>query len=192
MSKTVPVVNEIVERGFVPSPEEYQLLSTMLTQFEQVAKQEGNRELRMMIRSILGRFSQVVQAPGGLRPDQIDRYRERAREGLEQRDSAKLADGVQHLIAATLRTDPDPAEKIAIYLLQLVGDLMMAHRASDYAVLERLSGELDSARSAWDESGWPTTQDVITWMCEIIDIGKDNLAGGRDPWPTENEETGCR
>lgn len=186
MSKT-PVVNEIVERGFVPSPEEYQLLSNMLAQFEQAAKQEGNRDLRLMIRAVLGRLSQVVQAPGGLRPEQIENYRARAREGLEQRDSNKLVGGIQDLIAATLRTDPDPAEKIAVYLLQLVGDLMMAHRSSDYAVLERLSGELDASRSEWDASGWPTTQDVIQWLVEIIEIGKDNLAGGRDPWPSEEE-----
>ena len=187
MSKKV-VINQIVERGFVPSAQEYDFLSHLIAQCEHAAKEQGNREIRVMSRTILGRLSQVVQAPGGLRPDQIDAYRERMRKALEQRDSAKLADGVVALIAATLRTDPDPAEKVATYLVQLVADLMMAHRASDFAVLERLSAELDTAKSEWDASGWPTTQDVIQWISEIIEIGKDNLAAGREPWPSEESE----
>lgn len=187
MSKQ-PVINDIVERGFVPNPQEYQLLSNMLTQFEQVAKQEGNRDLRLMIRSVLGRLSQVVQAPDGLRPEQVANYQARAREGLEQRNSDKLVDGIRDLISATLRTDPDPAHKVATYLLQLVADLMIAHRSSDYSVLERLAGELDASRAEWDASGWPTTQDVVQWITEIIEIGKDNLAAGRDPWPDEEVE----
>jgi hypothetical protein len=177
-----PTVNEIVERGFVPSVEEYDLIAHVLVNAANAAKEQGHAEIRVRLRAILGRLSQVVQAPQGLRPDQIDRYRARAREGLEQRDSAKLAGGIQDLIAATLRTDPDPAEKIAGYLLQLVGDLLSAHRASDFSVLERLEQEIAAARTDWDRDGWPTIGAVFQWLAEVIEIGQSDLAAGREPW----------
>lgn len=183
-----PVINEIVERGFVPSPEEYEFISAAIMISAEAAAKSGQPHVRTRLRGILGRLSHVVQAPGGLKPEQIQRFRTRAEAGLRERDSAKLAGGVQDLIAATLRTDPDPADKVAFYLLQLVAELMAEHRNMGVALLQRLDGELAGAQTAWNETGWPPTREAVGWIRAAIEVGIENLQADRDPWPSDEDD----
>ena len=182
------VVNEIVERGFVPSADEYQLLSGAVMLAAKAAKESGAPAIYQGLQQILGRIAQTVQAPGGLRPDQIARYRKRAADGLKERNATKIADGVRDLIAATCRTDPDPADKVAVYLLQLVADLMREHGNIGVGVLTRLDVELADAHEAWNASKWPAASDLLAWLRQTLAIGIENLQADRDPWPTDGDE----
>lgn len=182
------VVNTILERGFVPSTEEYDLLAGAVMVAANAAKQSGADAIYQRLRQILGRLSQTVQAPGGLKPEQIARYRKRAADGLRERDSGKLAGGVQDLIAATCRTDPDPGEKVALYLLQLVADLLREHGNMGIEILGRLDGELGAAGDEWNAGRWPPAPEVLGWIREIIEVGIENLRADRDPWPTDGDD----
>ena len=182
------IVNPIVERGFVPSDEEYDLLSNAVMVAAHAAAESGHPAVYQRLRMILVRIAHSVQAPAGLKPEQIERFRKRAADGLRERDSAKLAGGVQDLIAATCRTDPDPGDKVAFYLLQLVADLMREHGNMGIELLGRLDGELATAQTAWNESKWPTAPDVLSWIRETLQIGIENLQADRDPWPVEEED----
>ena len=182
------VVNPIVERGFVMAPDEWDLLSNAIAVAAHAARESGGEAAYKRLRQLLGRMSHSVQAPQGLQQEQIDRYRKRAAEGLRERDSGKLAGGVQDLIAATCRTDPDPGDKVAVYLLQLVADLIREHGHMGIELLARLDTELEAAKSEWQGTHWPAASDVLAWIQEIVEIGISNLKAGRDPWPDEGED----
>ncbi len=177
------MTNPIAEQGLLLSPREYDVLSKVVAAFAEQSKTAEPTVSRLLIR-VLGRMGQAQQAPAGLRDDQLQHYQAQIHDAFAKQDERALAQSVENLVAATVRTDADPAQKVARYLLELVAQLLVAQARHGAATLRRLSAMLDDATQAWGGEGWPDAKGVAAWIRDVVAIGADNLEDGEDPWPT--------
>ena len=95
----------------------------------------------------------------------------------------ELVQAVGMLIAASVRLDPDPADKIGLMLSQLVRNA--SHEGSRIVAvvfLRELCGILDDAKTGWAAEGWPTPEETMQWIVDVVRTGVDNIEAGADPW----------
>lgn len=178
------MTNPIAEQGLLLNPREYDVLSKVVAAFAEQSKTSDPAISRTLIR-VLGRMGQAQQAPAGLRDDQLKHYESVIHDAFARHDERALTCGVENLIAATVRTDADPAQKVARYLLELVALLLTAQAKHGSATLRRMQAMLDEAIAAWGADGWPDAKGVAAWIRDLLTVGADNLDEGEDPWPVE-------
>lgn len=176
--------NPISDQGLLLTPREYDVVSKVIAAFAEQSKTSEPAISKLLIR-VLGRMGQAQQAPNGLRDDQLKHYESVIHEAFASHDERALTIAVQNLIAATVRTDADPAQKVAQYLLQLIAVLLTAQAKHGAATLRRLLTLLDDAMHAWEGDGWPDAKGVAAWIRDVVAVGADNLGDGDDPWPQE-------
>ncbi len=178
------MTNPIADHGLLLTPREYDVLSKVVAAFAEQSKKTEPAISKLLIH-VLGRMAQAQQAPNGLRTDQLKHYEASIHEAFQKHDDRALSIAVQNLIAATVRTDADPAQKVASYLLELVALLLTAQAKHGAITLQKLVTMLDDAIHAWEGDGWPDAKGVAAWIRDVVAVGIENLEAGDDPWPPE-------
>lgn len=168
--------NPYIDRGLVLNQTEYDLISHALTTLATLAEQNNEVQFQNRCVRLIVRIKQIPIAGDGLNKDIAERYGRRIAEAMESGNAALVGRGVADLLAASLRLDADPADKIGVML----SDMVRASSAETGKVLilqwfTDLQGVLAAAIEGWDESGWPTPKETLEWTVELIKAGAENV-----------------
>lgn len=183
--------NPYIERGLVLSPDEYNLASGALTLLADHADANSHPEVRGHCVKLIVRMKHIVHAGEGMTPEVTERYGRRIAKAVELGKPEAIERGVADLLAASLRLDADPAEKIGLMLAQLCGQSVQSlSRQITQTTLTELDRILADAGTDWERDGWPTPAEILAWLRELVSLGAQNVAEGHDPWVGDDSEGG--
>lgn len=175
--------NPYIDRGVVMSEEEHQLVSVGLTALAESASQKGDPSLHNKCVKLIVRLKQCVHAGEGLTPEVAERYGRRIARAIELGNGAAVERGVADLMAASLRLDPDPAEKVGVMLSQLARtSAAETAKANCIAWLKRLVEILGETNNEFARDGFPSGKVVLEWVIEVVGAGLDDVRAGHAPW----------
>ena len=184
-----------VGRGLILTAHEYELATQALTMLGEIAEKQNEHRAKQQCHQLIHRMTQVVHAGEGLTPEAAQRYGTRIAKAMESAaadlpgSDNELVQAVGMLIAASVRLDADPADKIGLMLSQLVRNA--SHEGSRVVAvvfLRELCGILDDAKAGWTSEGWPTPEETMQWIAAVVRTGVDNIAAGLDPWTQGDPE----
>ena len=175
--------NPYVGRGLILTHHEFELVSAGLTMFAEKASEQGQRDVRNDIVKFMVRLKQIEHAGEGMTPETSERFGRRIAKAMETANADALSRGVADLMAAMIRLDPDPAEKIGIMLSEMVRNgVGETARARCVEWFNQLILTIEGASAAWDTEGWPTPQQSLEWVTSVVRGGTENLEAGHEPW----------
>jgi len=187
--------NPYVGRGLILTTNEYELASQALTMLGEIAEKENEHLVKRRCHQLIHRMTQVMHAGEGMTPESAQRYGARIANAMQAaavghpEADTELVQAVGMLIAASVRLDADPADKIGLMLSQLVRTA--SHEGSRVVAvmfLRDLTGILEDAHAGWTADGWPAPVETLQWVSEVVKTGVDNIEAGLDPWSQGDDE----
>lgn len=187
-SSTDPT-NPYVGRGLLLQPHEYDLVSMGLTMLAEQALEKGQRDVRNQVVKFMVRLKQIQHAGEGMTPETAERFGKRIAKAMESGNPDAISRGVADLLAASLRLDADPAEKIGEMLAELVrSSVAYTARMRCTEWFNQIVLTIDEAVADWDNEGWPKSQDVASWIADVVRRGSENLHAGHEPFAEAPED----
>jgi hypothetical protein len=179
-----PAANPYVERGLILSPSEYDLITGALTELAEKADRENAPQIRPACIKLIVRMKQIVHAGEGMTPEVAERYGRRIVKSMEDGDPVAISRNVGDMLAASLRLEADPADKIGEMLANLASTTAAEMgRAAVTISLQQLGQVLAESKDAWAKAGWTVTaEEVVTWATDLVSLGAQNVADGFPPW----------
>ena len=175
--------NPYVNRGIVLTPEDFNLASTGLTVMAAQADKENHPEISARCVKLIVRLQGCQFAGAGMTPEAAERYHRRIYNAMQTGNPEAISRGLTDLIAAMIRIDADPAEKIGEMLSELTRvSIAATTQAKVVEWLDELSKTLADASAEWASGEWPSAADVMQWVTDTVSAGVVNVRNGHAPW----------
>ena len=185
--------NPYVQTGVFLTEPEFNILMTAVALFTEHAIKQGNVEVVRPARGLIVRLNHVIHAGQGLSPEQTQTYGQEiakamayAASGADDGDDV-LTQTIGAYLAASIRTEADPAERVGQVCAQMV-----RHGANEIGkhigigFMNKLAQILGEAAMAWEKDGWTVTgKEQVQWVLDLLGFGAENIAAGQLPWPDE-------
>jgi hypothetical protein len=186
--------NPYAETGAFLTEAEFNILVTAVAMFTEHAIKQGNTEAVRPARSLIVRLNHVIHAGEGLSAEQTQGYGAEiakamayAASGADDGDDV-LTKTIGAYLAACIRTEADPAERVGLVCAQMV-----RHGANEIGkhiglgFMNKLAEILTEAGVAWERDGWTkaTAKEQLQWIMDLLGFGAENIAAGQLPWPDD-------
>jgi len=187
--------NPYVGRGLILSEIEYELCTQALTVLGELSEKQGEPRIKVRCHQLMHQMTGVVHAGEGLSPEQAQRYGQRILNAMQAAATGRvgaeeeLIQAVGMLIAASVRIEADPADKIGLMLSQFVRSAAeQGSRVIAVAFMREMAAILGDAETEWKAADWPVTPaEVHEWIASVLATGIENIEAGREPWAQDDE-----
>ncbi len=185
--------NPYAETGAFLTEAEFNIIVAAMAMYTEHAIKQGQPDVVRLGRGLVVRLNHVIHAGTGLSPEQTRGYGNEIAKAMAYAASGApdgddvLTQTIGAYLAASIRTEADPAAKIGVVCAQMV-----RHGANEIGkhiglgFMNKLAEILNDAALAWDKDGWTVTgKEQLQWVLDLLGFGAENVAEGRLPWPDE-------
>lgn len=183
--------NPYVGRGIIFTPEEYGMFENVLVQVVQNAEKFNRPEMKKLALDLMPRLQQAVHAGEGLSERAKKKYDGMLVDAFSQGNFEKFTEVLDAFIQSAARLEADPAKACASILVSALAQLVQAQGVQTTAdvLLAPVIAKLDTTAKEVAEGWSPTAADLLKYLRDWVDYGRQNAIEGLPPWPSEDETT---
>ena len=165
------------------TPQQCELLQMGLTIIMKASQQpETEDEGRFREAASLSRdLEQNIMHGEGMSPQMRERFQQRMTVAHQKKDEIAVMRTLRDFIAALVRLEPDPARTVANVALNAIMRSNSAQAGDVFIPLVRK--KLAGLKKDYENEGYPSAQEVLTYLDAWLEFGHANLKSGEEAWP---------